>query len=66
MSLSERAVFTYLCTATYDPKADASIRWDDPTLAIDWPVSAPTLSDKDAAAPLLADIAQDRLPIYLP
>jgi dTDP-4-dehydrorhamnose 3,5-epimerase len=62
--LSERAVFTYLCTATYDAKADAGIRWDDPALAIDWPVSDPQLSDKDARAPLLADVAAERLPIY--
>jgi dTDP-4-dehydrorhamnose 3,5-epimerase len=62
--LSERAVFTYLCTATYDAKADAGIRWDDPSLAIDWPVSHPQLSEKDARAPLLADVAEDRLPVY--
>lgn len=62
--LSERAVFTYLCTATYDTKADAGVRWDDPALAIDWPVSNPELSDKDARAPLLAEIAGDRLPVY--
>ncbi|MFC3550149.1 dTDP-4-dehydrorhamnose 3,5-epimerase [Lysobacter cavernae] len=61
--LSERAVFTYLCTATYDAQADASIRWDDPRLAIDWPVSTPVLSDKDARAPLLDEVAEDRLPI---
>ncbi len=62
--LSERAVFTYLCTETYDATADAGIRWDDPELAIDWPVGGPSLSPKDAAAPLLKDIAIDRLPTY--
>ena len=62
--LSERAMFTYLCTATYDAKADAGIRWDDPSLAIDWPVSAPQLSEKDARAPLLAEVAPERLPVY--
>lgn len=62
--LSERAVFTYLCTATYDAKADAGVRWDDPVVAIDWPVSNPQLSDKDARAPLLSEIVEDRLPIY--
>ena len=65
VTLSERAVFTYLCTQTYDAKADAGIRWDDPQLAIDWPVGAPSLSDKDARAPLLGEIAEDRLPIYV-
>lgn len=66
VTLSERAVFTYLCTATYDPKADAAIAWNDPGLAIDWPAGGPTLSDKDAAAPLLADIPEERLPLYVP
>ena len=64
VTLSERAVFTYLCTATYDAKADAGVRWDDPELAIDWPVGAPQLSDKDTRAPLLSEIAPDRLPLY--
>lgn len=64
VTLSERAIFTYLCTDTYDASADAAIRWDDPQLAIDWPVSAPSLSDKDARAPLLDQVAPDRLPIY--
>ena len=35
-------------------------------LAIDWPVSAPLLSDKDAAAPFLDEIAEDRLPEFAP
>lgn len=65
VTLSERAVFTYLCTATYDRSADASIRWNDGQLAIDWPVSAPLLSDKDAMAPFLADIPAERLPPYV-
>ena len=65
VTLSERALFTYLCTATYDRSADAGIRWNDPDLAIDWPVSAPLLSDKDAKAPFLADVAEDCLPPFL-
>jgi dTDP-4-dehydrorhamnose 3,5-epimerase len=65
VTLSERALFTYLCTATYDRDADAGIRWNDAGLAIDWPASAPLLSDKDAKAPFLADVAQERLPVYV-
>ncbi len=64
VTLSEHAVFTYLCTATYDPQADASLRWDDPRLAIDWPVASPLLSPKDAAAPLLDAVEDDRLPLF--
>lgn len=64
--LSERALFTYLCTATYDPAADAGIRWNDAGLAIDWPIAAPQLSGKDAKAPFLAEVPPERLPTYAP
>jgi dTDP-4-dehydrorhamnose 3,5-epimerase len=62
VALSEQVLFAYLCTASYAPAADAGLRWNDPTLAIDWPVSAPRLSAKDAALPWLADIPAERLP----
>lgn len=62
--LSERALFSYLVTAPYDRAGDASMRWNDASLAIDWPVSDPLLSEKDAAAPFLADVPDDRLPVY--
>ena len=62
--LSEEAVFTYLCTAPYDRDSDNSLRWDDPQLAIDWPLADVSLSPKDAAAPLLADMPAERLPVY--
>lgn len=64
VTLSARAVFTYLCTATYDRDADAAIHWNDADLAIDWPVAEPRLSDKDGQAPFLADVPATRLPTY--
>lgn len=64
--LSERALFSYMCTNVYDKTADAGVRWDDPAIGIDWPIGSPNLSDKDAAAPLLADVPQARLPVYAP
>ena len=64
--LSEAATFTYLCTAPYDRASDNSLRWDDPQLGIDWPLSEVSLSPKDAAAPLLAEVAQERLPLFAP
>ena len=60
--LSETALFSYLCTDVYVKEADAGVRWDDPQIGVEWPVKAPLLSDKDAHAPLLADIPEDRLP----
>lgn len=62
--LSERAVFSYMCTAVYDKAADAGVRWDDPAIGVDWPVAEPLLSDKDTRAPLLAEVAEDRLPVF--
>jgi dTDP-4-dehydrorhamnose 3,5-epimerase len=53
--LSESADVLYKCTALYDAADDRALRWNDPALAIDWPVAAPLLSAKDAAAPCLAD-----------
>jgi len=48
--LSEVALVNYKCTAPYDRTAEAGLRWDDPDVAIDWPVEAPVLSPKDTAA----------------
>ncbi len=49
----------YKCTDLYAPDCDGGIRWDDPSIAIAWPLPAgtrPQLSAKDAAAPALADL----------
>ena len=64
--LSEFATFTYQCTALYDARADAGIRWNDAALGIDWPLSEPMLSDKDGRTPLLEDVPPERLPVYEP
>lgn len=62
--VSEYATFSYQCTDLYDAKADGGVRWDDPAIGIDWPVTAPLLSEKDAKAPLLADMPLERLPEF--
>jgi dTDP-4-dehydrorhamnose 3,5-epimerase len=47
-------VFAYKHSALYDPKREFSVRWNDPTLAIAWPLSGdPIVSARDQAAPLL-------------
>lgn len=56
----EGALFHYKCTDVYAPAAETSIRWNDPTLNIDWPVDDPTLSEKDQNAPLLDDLPAER------
>lgn len=64
--LSEAAVFTYQCTALYDPLADRAVRWNDATIGVDWPISEPLLSDKDMRAPFLADVSPELLPVFKP
>lgn len=61
---SERALFSYKCTNSYVPQADGGIAWDDPDLAIDWPVKRPVVSEKDARHPRLRDMLPERLPLY--
>jgi dTDP-4-dehydrorhamnose 3,5-epimerase len=51
--VSERADVLYKVTAEYDAELDRGIRWDDPTLAVPWPVREPILSAKDRALPFL-------------
>ncbi len=50
---SDSADFLYKTTDYYAPQSEGSLRWDDPHLAIDWPLDGmtPSLSAKDAAAP---------------
>ena len=61
---SETALFVYKCTDRYNSAAEASILYNDPGIGIEWPVDSPSLSDKDAAAPRLADTPRERLPRY--
>jgi dTDP-4-dehydrorhamnose 3,5-epimerase len=53
--LSDEAEVIYKCTTLWHQPSDRSILWNDPTLAIAWGIINPSLSAKDAAAPLLAD-----------
>jgi len=54
--LSDTADFLYKTTAYYAPQAEGSVRWDDPTIGVEWPDigMAPQLSSKDQEAPLFA------------
>lgn len=53
---SDFADFLYKTTDYYAPQHERAVRWDDPELAIAWPLQgAPLLSAKDAAAPALRD-----------
>jgi dTDP-4-dehydrorhamnose 3,5-epimerase len=62
--LSDSADFFYKCDEYYSPADEIVVRWNDPAIGIDWGFNAPTLSARDAAAPLLADVLA--LPKYEP
>ena len=62
--LSEMAEVEYKCTDLYAPDDEITIAWNDPEIAVDWPLEGePLLSGRDAAAPPLAELL-DRLPVY--
>jgi len=60
--LSESADFLYKCDDLYRPSDEITVRWNDPAIGINWGIESPVLSQRDAGAPVLADIKG--LPIY--
>lgn len=62
--LSEIAEFLYKCSDFYHPEDEQGILWNDPELRIDWTISDPTLSSKDHRNTPLAQISEERLPLY--
>jgi dTDP-4-dehydrorhamnose 3,5-epimerase len=55
--LSDTAEFLYKTTDYYAPQAERSLRWDDPTLAIVWPLEGePILADKDRQGHWFSDL----------
>ena len=61
--VSESAQIEYKCTNFYSRENELSVVWNDPAIGIEWPISGPLLSAKDAAAPRLDEIL-DLLPPY--
>jgi dTDP-4-dehydrorhamnose 3,5-epimerase len=56
--LSDVCDFHYKVTTPYNPQAERALRWNDPDLAIDWPLAVGVeliLSDKDKAAPIFSE-----------
>jgi len=63
--VSAIAQVEYKCTDLYDPKDELGLAWNDPSLAIEWPLGEPFLSARDTGHPLLADV-MERLPVFVP
>jgi dTDP-4-dehydrorhamnose 3,5-epimerase len=63
LSLKEETEFLYKCSHIYDPQAERGIAWNDPDLAIDWPLPTgpPQLSLRDQTWPVLSDVSSDDL-----
>lgn len=55
--LSEEADVHYKCSAEFDPATEGGICWNDPDIGIDWPVTKPVISARDAALPQLSQLA---------
>ena len=57
VTLEPDSEIVYKCSDYYAPETEGSVLWNDPDIGIDWPTDTdPILSDKDADAPLLADL----------
>jgi len=54
-ALSDDVEVQYKCTGTYNGRAESAIRWDDPDLAIGWPLKNPEVSERDRAALTLTE-----------
>ena len=55
--LTDTADFQYKCTDYYYPSDEGGLIWNDPDVAIEWPIDQPFLSDKDAKLPTLKELA---------
>lgn len=61
---SDVALFAYKCTDAYHPETELGVAFDDPELAIAWPIAALELSARDKNHPRLRDIERSRLPTF--
>ena len=61
--LSNTAIFSYKCTASYAPGDEYTLMYSDPDVGINWPCEKPRLSDKDKVGLSLAEL-ENNLPIY--
>lgn len=56
VALEEDTDFLYKCTAEYDAASERGIRWNDPDLALPWPLAEPLVSERDQALPLFSEV----------
>jgi dTDP-4-dehydrorhamnose 3,5-epimerase len=61
VTLEDDTTVFYMMGATYRPALARGFRWDDPRVAIAWPVAPEVVSDRDRALPALADLPEAEL-----
>lgn len=59
--LSDEAIVAYKCSDYYNQNGERGIRWDDPTIRINWDIDRPILSEKDRKLPLLTSVKEEDL-----
>jgi dTDP-4-dehydrorhamnose 3,5-epimerase len=59
VALEDETIFSYKCSGLYSKEHERGVRWNDPTLGIQWGISEPVINSRDANFPLLADIPED-------
>ena len=62
--LSDVADVVYRCSAYYDGELERGFAWNDPDVGIEWPAEPSAVSERDASAPRLAEIAGDLPFVY--
>lgn len=55
VTLAEENIVLYKCTAPYNKESEGAIRWNDPTVNVNWNIENPLLSPKDTVSPFLKD-----------
>lgn len=58
LTLEDDTLFHYKCSDSYAPECEHTLLWNDPALGIDWPLEAPSLSEKDQQGMPLAELRE--------
>jgi dTDP-4-dehydrorhamnose 3,5-epimerase len=59
VALEDETMFLYKCTNYYAPQSEGTLLWNDPTLNIDWGISNPIISEKDAIGQEFSNFVSD-------
>lgn len=63
-ALENDCVVSYKVSGAYDPPSELTVRWDDRSIGIDWPLGEAIVSPKDRGGVMLMDVPASRLPMF--